>query len=400
MSDWFDKKGKVARPDDFYRSLLKDSPKKEDPSRREDKLGDMNKVEYEIVGVECKRILSSLAVLKDESIMLGGALGRIKKRQTELKARLEDTSKSQNAERISLEAHLDTIIKGFQEAIDKNEGAIQQAGPEFDAKRELENERARLEQGVNAEIAEMRLFLADLEKEKVIETHQLTENIAKEIEQTKTALQDLKKEQLETTRRLTVLQNNQLTDELEYQSKQTEKLLSKNGKLEETVAALKRDVEIHKKVELELASKSQKAQNEINTLSKRVKDAEKAKEELVQEHRRSVEEYTSQNNEELDERVFGLEKLLSELHKFQVEANKKKDKLEGECLKLASKVRSLRGNEHPVMTVLHESISLFQKRAGIGGGLYTNREDSEATDELVRERIDYFTKELPNIEHM
>lgn len=41
-------------------------------------------------------------------------------------------------------------------------------------------------------------------------------------------LVSLKREQLETTTRLTMLQNHQLTSELEYQSKQTEKLIFKN----------------------------------------------------------------------------------------------------------------------------------------------------------------------------
>ena len=41
----------------------------------------------------------------------------------------------------------------------------------------------------------------------------------------------LRKEQLDSKTRLTVLQNYQLTTELEYQSKQTEKLFFKNQKL-------------------------------------------------------------------------------------------------------------------------------------------------------------------------
>ena len=76
------------------------------------------------------------------------------------------------------------------------------------------------------------------------------------IQTTKTELFALKKEQLEPSTRLTVLQNYQLTTELEYQSKQTEKLFFKNQKLIEHVKALRRDVEIHKQVETELAKRS------------------------------------------------------------------------------------------------------------------------------------------------
>lgn len=66
------------------------------------------------------------------------------------------------------------------------------------------------------------------------------------INETKVSLLSLRKEQLSTTTRLTVLQNHQLTSELEYQSKQTEKLLFKNEELQAKVSTLQRDLEIHK----------------------------------------------------------------------------------------------------------------------------------------------------------
>lgn len=90
------------------------------------------------------------------------------------------------------------------------------------------------------------------------------------IQITKTELFALKKEQLESKTRLTVLQNYQLTTELEYQSKQTEKLFFKNQKLIEQVKALKRDVEIHNQVETELAKRSHFSDKLINKLKKRL----------------------------------------------------------------------------------------------------------------------------------
>lgn len=161
--------------------------------------------------------------------------------------------------------------------------------------------------------------------------------------------------------RLTVLQNNQLTDELEYQSRQTEKLLSKNQKLEESVSVLKRDVEIHKKVELELAQKSQKAQNEINAMAKRVKEAEKSKEELAKEHKESQAEYQEENNEHMDEQVFGFEKRLNQMHKEVLELKRKNERLDAESARISARNNILHENEHPCLAMLLESLAALER---------------------------------------
>lgn len=143
-----------------------------------------------------------------------------------------------------------------------------------------------------------------------------------------------------------------MTDELEYQSKQTEKLLSKNQALEENVSILKRDVEIHKKVELELAQKSQKAQNEINALSKKVKEAEKVKEQLTAEHKEALQEFKEENNPTLDQGVYTLEKKLNDLHKQMLDMKKKKEKLEAECARTSASIKLLREGEHSAISLL------------------------------------------------
>ena len=67
---------------------------------------------------------------------------------------------------------------------------------------------------------------------------------------------------------------------MEYQSKQTEKLLFKNSKLQEQVTTLKRDVEIHKQVEQELAKRSHFSQKLIKKLSAKIKELEEESDNL------------------------------------------------------------------------------------------------------------------------
>ena len=86
------------------------------------------------------------------------------------------------------------------------------------------------------------------------------------IKETKANLLALNDEQLQTTTRLTILQNHQLTTELEYQSKQTEQLLFRNNKMKEKIETLNRDISIHKEVEKELAKRSHFCQKVIRKL--------------------------------------------------------------------------------------------------------------------------------------
>ena len=104
------------------------------------------------------------------------------------------------------------------------------------------------------------------------------------IKETREHVLALNDEQLHTTTRFTILENHRLTTELEYQSKQTEKLMNRNSQLEEQAAALKRDIEIHKQVEAELAKRSHYCQKIIKKLNSKIKELE---DDLVHSKRQS-----------------------------------------------------------------------------------------------------------------
>ena len=56
----------------------------------------------------------------------------------------------------------------------------------------------------------------------------------------------LNDEQLQTQTRLTILQNHQLTTELDYQSKNTEQLVLTHDKMTKQIEVLKRNISMHK----------------------------------------------------------------------------------------------------------------------------------------------------------
>ena len=100
---------------------------------------------------------------------------------------------------------------------------------------------------------------------------QLKENMKEKIKKTKKMLKDLDGKEADASSRLTLLQNQQLVAELEYQSRQAEKLLAKNIKLEEQAIELKREIEIHKQVEAELARQSQTYQKQARNYNNMLK---------------------------------------------------------------------------------------------------------------------------------
>ena len=84
--------------------------------------------------------------------------------------------------------------------------------------------------------------LADKEREKVQANDRLKDEMFMKIKDMRMNLLSLKKEQLSTTTRIAVLQNHQLTGELEYQSKQTEKLIYENESLQKKIITLQKDI--------------------------------------------------------------------------------------------------------------------------------------------------------------
>ncbi|KRX02189.1 hypothetical protein PPERSA_06384 [Pseudocohnilembus persalinus] len=162
------------------------------------------------------------------------------------------------------------------------------------------------------------------------------------IEETKVQLLALKKEQITTTNRLTVLQNHQLTTELEYQSKQTEKLLFRNNKLNEQIASLKRNIEIHKQVEQELAKRSQNAQKQIKTLSQDIKEIEEKNENLKKERDQLLEpeEHEIMQQKQQEEIIEELEKQLETSEKKYAKVTNDLELLRNEQFYLQSKIEN------------------------------------------------------------
>lgn len=156
--------------------------------------------------------------------------------------------------------------------------ATQQEADQFkNDKEKLLGEIQNLKEEVQRQEKQRLAEVTEREREKIEATEKLRKEMLFQIKKTKANLLALNDEQLQTTTRLTILQNHQLTTELEYQSKQTEDLLYKNNTMKAQIETLKREIEIHKEVEKELAKRSHFCQKVIKRLRSEVADLKDAR---------------------------------------------------------------------------------------------------------------------------
>lgn len=195
--------------------------------------------------------------------------------RTTTKIRLEDDIKEiqekHKTETDQLERDKQVVIDRENDSLQVKQSTLTHKENVLADKKRLENEIIELEKALAKEKKERFTEVSDKEREKIRATENLKENMKEKIDETKANLKALNDEQLQTTTRLTILQNHQLTTELEYQSKQTEKLLNKNNKMQEQISSLKRDIELHKEIESELAKKFHRSQKKIKKLNEDVK---------------------------------------------------------------------------------------------------------------------------------
>jgi hypothetical protein len=101
-------------------------------------------------------------------------------------------------------------------------------------------------------------------------------------------------DQLHTTTKRAIMENEQMTIELQYQSKATERLLVTNSKLQKEKQALKRELELHKETEAMLAKRTSFFQKLIKKLDAKSKTNDQQISELEAGQRASA-RLTSRN---------------------------------------------------------------------------------------------------------
>ena len=178
--------------------------------------------------------------------------------------------------------------EALKDEIAAYEGKLHELKEFQEKKVSLEQELVEIKALLDKERREHEERISDLERKAVQEKDRLKKEMALKIKETKANMMKLTDNQLETTTKRTIMENEQMSSELAYQSRQTEKLLQKNEKLLNENASMKRSIELCKQTEGELAKRNHVYQKTIKTLLAKLKQQDAAKREDEEELSRQV----------------------------------------------------------------------------------------------------------------
>merc|ERR1719453_1945997 len=99
-----------------------------------------------------------------------------------------------------------------------------------------------------------------------MEKDRLKKEMLYKLRETKANLLKMTDNQLDTTTKRTIAENEQMSSELAWQSKETEKLIRKNDKLVADNQSLRRELSLHKQTQEEFAKRVHVYQKTIKTL--------------------------------------------------------------------------------------------------------------------------------------
>ena len=119
----------------------------------------------------------------------------------------------------------------------------------IEIKETLEAQLTEKEKLLEEEAKEHATHVSDLERKHVQEKDRLKKEMLLKLRETKANLLKMTDNQLDTTTKRTIAENEQMSSELAWQSKETEKLIRRNEKLVSENAALKRELSLQKQTE-------------------------------------------------------------------------------------------------------------------------------------------------------
>ncbi|KAJ9514044.1 hypothetical protein QJQ45_021136 [Haematococcus lacustris] len=184
----------------------------------------------------------------------------------ELTQQIEDIRKCHEAAIGKLRAERDKEADNLRSIIADYEKKAKLMSDFLERKEALEAELASTQAELNAKVKEYEYRLTDLDRSHIQDREKWKRETLARIKETKIQMMKLTDNQLEMTTKRTIMENEQMSIELGYQSRQTEKLMSINTVLMEENSELRRQIALSKQTEQELARRNNAYQKTIKSL--------------------------------------------------------------------------------------------------------------------------------------
>ena len=182
--------------------------------------------------------------------------------------------------------------------------------------------------------AEHEKNLRQVEINTQIKLTKLKKKMMDSVNETQAKAGELNSHYMDVSSKLTTLQNHQFLVQLEYQEQELTKLIAKNEILEKRVTYLKKEIEVHKEVEISLADKNKKLVEELKKYKNEENDKSEEKTQLSRSRSTinlgSTEKNNMSNNRtiQLENKIINLEKKLNIKQKEYMEIKDKSDSFE------------------------------------------------------------------------
>eukprot|EP00892_Ulva_mutabilis_P011652 jgi/Ulvmu1/885/UM100_0040.1 len=202
-----------------------------------------------------------------------------------LQAELAETKKKMAEEKAYFTAEMtkanDSSEKYIAELLEKMADSDRKArsAEEYLGMREdLLKQLAELQEKMQESKKQFEHQISELEREHVKDRDKWKKTMHKRIQDTKQYMIQLTDNQLELTTKRTIMENEQMTAEVAYQSHQTSAIISQNKALDGRIAELRRALVLSRETENELAKRNTVYQSTIKQLLGRLRDQDAAEE--------------------------------------------------------------------------------------------------------------------------
>ena len=185
---------------------------------------------------------------------------------------LDDQQKKHEESTGKLRKDAERQIEALEGHIKDYERKARSAQEFLERKDFIEGELTQLKETLEKKVKDYEQLLTDMDRQHIQDREKWKRETALKIKETKIQMMKLTDNQLEMTTKRTIMENEQMSIELAYQSRQTEKLLAKNQLVMEENSDLRRQLELSKQTEEELAKRNNVYQKTIKSLLTKLKE--------------------------------------------------------------------------------------------------------------------------------